>query len=174
MGSRASAPGTTDYCVSPCALELFSCDAYYIGVINRFGRVLVALTAAVALQGSLLGGGAVCAVSGHHSADPDVSARLAMSGMMPAAALPAEYGSSADVAPRADAVAPAGTGTEAPCGHQDMPRECAVMAACVVFAQSAPVSLDESADAQARGVFWIAEAPRSATRLPELPPPRAS
>lgn len=65
-------------------------------------------------------------------------------------------------------------GTEAPCQHGTMPAGCAAIAGCAVFAQSSVWSLERLAGPNARAVFAVATAPRSATRSPELPPPRTS
>lgn len=66
-----------------------------------------------------------------------------------------------------------GADAEPPCEHSNMPADCAAMGVCVVFTHTALALQEWTADPH-KGVFAITAGPASASRSPELPPPRWS
>lgn len=169
-------PGMTTLCLH--ALELSGGAAYYVGVTSRLGRVFVALTAFLALQGSILGSDLVCAAFGHHSAMmAGPQGRSSMPGMpmhgVASGAAEDALPPMANAAVVSSMEARAGADAEGPCEHGSMPTDCAAMGACVVFTHAALRLHEWTADPHA-GVFAATTGPASAIRSPELPPPRWS
>lgn len=160
------------------ALEFSSRAAYYVRVTGRLGRVILALTAFLALPGSLLGSDLVSAAIGHRSvSSASVQARFSMSGMAMhgVGSGPAENASrplASDVS-ASSVETRLGAEAERPCEPGSMPSGCAAMGVCAVFTQAA-LTLPEWTEDPHVGDFAVAAGPASAVQSPELPPPRWS
>lgn len=125
-------------------------------MLRHLSRTLLALAAFLALQGSILGSAAACALMQHHAAGT-----VAVSEMPDMSSTPV-----------ASANAPA-SGKEAPCEHDTAPTDCAAMPVCAAFVESAAVRLYEASALVTRVGPMIASAPAYLAPPPEIPPPRA-
>lgn len=126
-------------------------------MLRHLARALLALTAFLALQGSILGSAPACARMEH---------RTQSAGAM------RETLDVSTSTPLASANA-AASGKEAPCEHDTAPTDCAAMPACAAFAESAGVRLYEASALVTRVGPMIASAPAYLAPPPEIPPPRA-
>ena len=124
-------------------------------MLRHLSRALLALTAFFALQGSILGSAAACALMEHRTQGAG-----AMSEMSDVSS---EQVSSAN--------APS-SGRDASCEHGTAP-DCAAMPLCAAFVESAAVRLYEASALVTRVGPMIASAPAYLAPPPEIPPPRA-
>lgn len=142
----------------------------YRRMLTRFARALLVLTAFLALQASVLGGAAACALPGHAamsgSAGPSPDGTR---GTTPTTAVQAGSasmdGMAMDGASSADG--------DVPCEHGTAPSNCAAMPVCSVFAGPFSSRPREPGMIATRVAAMVALAPPSPTIVPELPPPRA-
>lgn len=135
-------------------------------MLTRLAHALVVLTAFLALQASVLGGAAACALSGHG----DMSGSRETSPSVGSSATAAESVPASDAS--MDGMAMGGA-PDVPCEHGTAPRDCAAMPVCSVFAVSSPSHAHEPGIIAARVASMVALAPTSPTIVPEPPPPRA-
>lgn len=140
-------------------------------MLKPLARALAAFTAFLALQGSLLGSGAACALTGHVAASS-----VGMDAMPEAssAALPGAAGEqSADRRDSTARTSASPAANDAPCEHDTSRQECAALPVCTAFVESVAMHIDEVAAPTARVGPMIARAPAYSAPAPEIPPPRA-
>ena len=152
-------------------LELPPVAEYYAAMLSRATRGLVLLVAFIALQSSVLGSAAACALGGHHP----MASGTASEGMPDMAATPGgvaapssgSAGSSSNVAA---AEAPDG---EAHCEHDALPARCAAMPMCTAFIGTPSAPANDPGAPLMRVASAITLAPELEALPPEFPPPRA-
>lgn len=150
--------------------------------MTRLARALLVVTTFLALQASLMGGAAACALVGHDlmsvrgtpSSDATASKGIRASGAMDGMAMVGAPGPTGRMIAGAQdtASSPAPAGDDVPCEHGAAP-DCAAMPVCSIFAAPSLSYAHEPGAATARVAPMIALAPASTVIAPELPPPRA-
>lgn len=127
-------------------------------MLNHLVRALLPLAAFFALQGSLLGVPAECALTGHHPATRgDVVASGAATSMV-------TMDEMADT--------PRNSGG-APCEQDATPGDCAAMLVCAAFAEFRAAHREMPAMPATSATAMVARAPAFLPLPPELPPPRS-
>ncbi len=176
-GRDARAAPRDAYCLSTLPLELSEAREYYTSIMSRLFRALLLLTAFVALQASVLGGTAACALLGHH---PTASAGAPMLGMpMPDGSMNDASASRARSAAAQEPILVSEAGSRnsadsgAPCDHSTAPEDCSAMPECSVVAVASSVVQPGSDAPAARVLPTVVLAPTFLVIPPELPPPRA-
>lgn len=136
-------------------------------MFNRLARALLLLTVFVALQASVLGGAAACALAGHHP--------VATGGAISSPSVGTSVGAavSGPMLSMTASASPDATDGGARCEHESMPTRCAVMPVCLAFVAPAVPRLHEADAPASRVTSLVVLAPRLAAPAPELPPPRA-
>lgn len=138
-------------------------------MLIRLARTLPLLAAFIALQGSILGGAAACALGEHRPTD-------ATSMVSPAVVDPmaTQAGSrSSGISAWASSDGSEASDGRVPCDHERMPEHCMLMPACSVFAVAAAQWQQQVDAPNSRIAPLVALAPVFETAPPELPPPRA-
>ena len=125
-------------------------------MLRHFTRALLAATAFLALQGSILGGATACVLMEHHP-----TGTMAMSEMPDMSSMP--VGSANEPASE----------EKAPCAHDTAPPDCAALSVCAGFVEAAVANLDEASAPSTQVRPLIASAPDYLALPPEIPPPRA-
>lgn len=147
-------------------------------MLIRLARTLPLLVAFIALQGSILGGAAACALGEHHPMDATgmVSAAPVGSSDGPAVVdpMPAQGGStSSGMSAWASSDASDVSERRVPCDHERMPEHCTVMPACSVFTVPVAQRQQQVGAPASRIAPLVALEPGLEAAPPELPPPRA-
>lgn len=147
-------------------------------MLIRFARALLLLAGFLALQGSILGGAAACALGAHHPMDDTSMISVAPAGASAGTAImdpmPAQSGQwSSEASAWATVDASGSSDGRVPCDHERMPERCTLMPACAVFTVPV-VQRQHEVDAPASRIApLVAIAPGLEMSAPELPPPRA-
>lgn len=155
-------------------VELPPVAEYYAAMLSRATRGLVLLIAFIALQTSVLGSAAACALGGHPMASGTASAGMPDMATTPSgdpvsvgAPTSGLAGSSSSVFA---AEAPDG---EAQCEHDAPPVRCAAMPMCSAFIGTPSAPPNEPGAALMRVASAVTLAPELEALPPEFPPPRA-
>ena len=147
-------------------------------MLIRLARTLPLLAAFIALQGSILGGAAACALGEHHPMDATSMVSAAPVGAPAGPAVVDPMATQAGTRSSGISAWASSDGSEVsdgrvPCDHERMPEHCTVMPACSVFAMAAAPWQQQVDAPTSRITPLVALAPVFETAPPELPPPRA-
>ena len=156
-------------------VELPPVGEYYAAMLSRATRGLVLLVAFIALQASVLGSAAACALGGHHP----MASGTAFERMPDMAGTPsddpASFGApSSGLAGSPSSVAAAETSEgDAHCEHDTPAARCAAMPMCTAFIGTPSAPANEPGAPVTRVASAITIAPELEALPPEFPPPRA-